>query len=114
MKNEYEYDCDIITDLFPLYLDRQVSYETDRLVAEHLKNCSACKEIYNSMACAIEIEPKATTDSKTKRSDYGMKHKTAMKPGKIRLVNVLLAVMFGYILLNLTVCMLIFVDIILF
>lgn len=112
MKNEY--DCEIITDLLPLYLDGQVSYETGMLVVEHLKNCSSCREIYDSMDRTIENGPTGLQNGEKERPGHGVSRSTAMKPGKIRFVNVMLAVIFGYILLNVAVCTLIFIDIILF
>lgn len=54
-----KYPCDIIQDLLPLYLDGVCSEESKRAVEEHLPECSACRELYDAMQKAdqIEIDP---------------------------------------------------------
>ena len=41
--------CSVIRDLLPLYEEKLCKEETVKLVAEHLKNCSDCKMIYDDM-----------------------------------------------------------------
>ena len=42
-------DCNVITDLLPLYVDECCSEESERLVAEHLEACESCRKIYDQM-----------------------------------------------------------------
>ncbi len=45
MKNE----CSIVRDLLPLYTENMVSTDTKAFVAEHLKNCEACRKEYEQI-----------------------------------------------------------------
>ncbi|MGN1231077.1 MAG: zf-HC2 domain-containing protein [Anaerotignum sp.] len=38
--------CDIVTDLAPLYHDREASKASRRLVREHLRECPECRANY--------------------------------------------------------------------
>lgn len=38
--------CDIVTDLAPLYHDREASKASRRLVREHLRECPECRAYY--------------------------------------------------------------------
>ncbi|MDK2808474.1 MAG: hypothetical protein PWP24_1209 [Clostridiales bacterium] len=40
-----KYNCDIIKDLLPLYQDEACSEASKSMVAEHLEECDACKQI---------------------------------------------------------------------
>lgn len=37
-------NCNIIKDILPLYADGVVSQDTEKMVAEHLKDCEACQK----------------------------------------------------------------------
>lgn len=52
-----ETSCDIIRDLLPLYEDNAVSEDTAKLVREHLKDCSACREELRKMRTPISMPP---------------------------------------------------------
>lgn len=45
IKNE----CKIVRDLFPNYIEKQVSYETKEFVDNHLKNCKECSELLDGI-----------------------------------------------------------------
>lgn len=38
--------CDIVTDLAPLYYDKEASEASRKLVKEHLRKCPACRVYY--------------------------------------------------------------------
>ncbi|MGN0135548.1 zf-HC2 domain-containing protein [Anaerotignum sp.] len=38
--------CDIVTDLAPLYFDKEASKASRRLVKEHLRECPECRANY--------------------------------------------------------------------
>lgn len=50
-------DCNVIKDLLPLYIDDCCSEESANIVKEHIKTCSECKTIYESMNTPSEIDP---------------------------------------------------------
>ena len=41
--------CSVIRDLLPLYAEKMVEPETENLVAEHLADCSDCREKLSAM-----------------------------------------------------------------
>ena len=41
--------CSIVKDLLPLYVEDMVSDETAKFIEEHLKTCSECKKLLNTM-----------------------------------------------------------------
>lgn len=55
--------CDIVQDLLPLYVDGCCTQGSRELVEEHLKECSACKQVFGEMTGEIptpqEPEPEA-------------------------------------------------------
>lgn len=57
-----EMDCNVIRDLLPLYEDNMASRETQELVREHLKDCSACREELRKMRTPVSIPPDEDQD----------------------------------------------------
>lgn len=51
MKNNYE--CDVILDLLPLYLEDMTGEETEKVIQEHLEECESCKQEYLRMAASF-------------------------------------------------------------
>lgn len=57
-------NCEIIKDLIPLYIDGCCSKESERVVEEHLGDCSECKKLFEEMKeptdiIAASVSPKA-------------------------------------------------------
>ena len=48
-------ECKIVQDLLPNYIEKLTNEETNRYVAEHLQNCSECKQIFESMQKDLKI-----------------------------------------------------------
>lgn len=48
-------NCEIIKDLIPLYIDGCCSEESERVVEEHLKDCSECKKLFEEMKKQTDI-----------------------------------------------------------
>lgn len=48
-------NCNIIKDLIPLYIDGCCSKESERVVEEHLKDCSECKKLFEEMKEPTDI-----------------------------------------------------------
>ena len=52
-----KYPCELIQDLLPLYHDKVCAPVTAREVEEHLRDCEACREAYQSITKADSLEP---------------------------------------------------------
>ncbi len=48
-------NCDIVKDLLPLYIDGCCSEESEKAVEEHIKNCDACKKLFEDMSAPCDI-----------------------------------------------------------
>ena len=48
-------NCEVICDLIPLYVDNVCSNESRVLIEEHLKDCEACRQLYEAMKTDFEI-----------------------------------------------------------
>lgn len=48
-------NCNIVKDLIPLYIDGCCSKESERVVEEHLKDCSECKKLFEEMKEPTDI-----------------------------------------------------------
>ena len=44
-----KFDCDMISDLLPLYTDDMCSESSRKIVEEHLAECPACKKLFGDM-----------------------------------------------------------------
>ncbi len=60
-------NCEIIKDLLPSYCDKITSFETNKLIEGHIKNCRHCKKIVEDMNKNIEIK---TLNEKTEQINY--------------------------------------------
>ena len=47
-------NCNIISDLIPLYIDGCCSEESKKMVEEHIASCHACRELLNTMKVPTE------------------------------------------------------------
>jgi len=50
-----KYPCNLIQDLLPLYHDGVCSEESNKIIENHLKECSSCSDYYTSLCDADEI-----------------------------------------------------------
>ncbi len=48
--------CFLVRDLLPLYLEGGCKRETEHVIEEHLKMCSSCRDMYDTMAEPFELE----------------------------------------------------------
>lgn len=55
-----KYPCKLIQDLMPLYIEKEVSEESKKVVEEHLKECEACRQLLKNYS---EDEPDLNTFS---------------------------------------------------
>ena len=50
-----KYNCEMIRDLLPLYVDQVCSPTSARMVEEHIRECNACAAILGEMSSADPI-----------------------------------------------------------
>ncbi|MEC0377419.1 anti-SigP sigma factor SigQ [Bacillus subtilis] len=48
--------CFLVRDLLPLYLEGDCKRETEHVIEAHLKMCSSCRDMYDTMAEPFELE----------------------------------------------------------
>ncbi|WP_449619898.1 zf-HC2 domain-containing protein [Robertmurraya sp. Marseille-Q9965] len=48
--------CSLIRDLLPLYVESDCCEVTNKLMKDHLENCSECRELYQLMKSPIDIK----------------------------------------------------------
>ncbi len=48
-----EFECDLVRDLLPIYMDGKVSKESKEIVEKHIASCPECKEMYDAMSKEI-------------------------------------------------------------
>lgn len=49
------FECDLTSDLLPLYIEKKSNEATSKYVEEHIANCPYCKAIFDSMLTEIVI-----------------------------------------------------------
>ncbi len=69
-------ECDIVSDLLPLYLEGKTGDESNLFVREHLKQCEQCRKNLEYMEISYEDILKIVT-TENKRDSKKKKH---MKP----------------------------------
>ena len=50
-----KYDCDIVKDLMPLYIDELLSENSKMFVKDHIDSCEACKKYYEKLSKEVRI-----------------------------------------------------------
>ena len=48
-------NCNIVKDLIPLYIDGCCSAESEKVVAEHIRDCDNCKKLFEDMKSTSDI-----------------------------------------------------------
>lgn len=81
-------DHDVVQDLYPLYMENDLSPSVKTAVDEHLKECEACKKFYETGEKTIQInELEEPTVSKSLDEKIILK----MKLNRLRLISIVLA-----------------------
>lgn len=70
--------CDIIRDLFPLYVDELTSEESNQLIREHLAQCTECQAYADRMQLNVSAA-QATENADYKKALQRQKRKTTKK-----------------------------------
>lgn len=50
-----KYDCDIVKDLMPLYIDDLLSDNSKKFVEDHINSCGYCRSYYEKLSKEIKI-----------------------------------------------------------
>lgn len=56
-----KFECELVNDLLPGYIDKKTSSETNQFIEEHFKTCQECKEMYEAMASDVVFEKQPET-----------------------------------------------------
>lgn len=89
------YDCDIINDLLPSYLEHLTSAETNVLISEHLKECDICREMFEQMNCDLSFK---TGEQVTMPSQAGMSAATDKIYRSTKNKHILRKLVLGYLI----------------
>ena len=72
MSKQQKYECEIIQDLLPLYVDDVCSKPSVELIEEHMKTCEACHIVYKKMT-ETEYEDTLQSEEKAVMARYKQK-----------------------------------------
>lgn len=99
-----EKECKLVQDLLPNYIEKLTSEESNKIIEEHLRECSECKEILENMQNDIGLKSKEQCKKETKYiKKYSNKLRTLKFLGLILVIIVLIFVINTtrkYIILN--------------
>lgn len=73
-----KYDCEMVRDLLPGYIEKILSNTSNKIVKEHLTDCIKCKQIFNSMNEEFQQNIKEEELSDKIEYDYLKKYKRRM------------------------------------
>lgn len=59
------FECDLVMDLLPRYIDQKTSDETTRFMEAHMETCAECQAMYVAMSSDVDVVK--TTEAKPKR-----------------------------------------------
>lgn len=97
MKNKIP--CEVIQDLFPLYIDELTSDVTNKEIEEHVTECSTCKSVLDSMKYPTGEKNESDAIEK-KEIDFlkktKQKNRKAMLGGIVGVVVLAIATFFAY------------------
>lgn len=84
-----KYDCDLIQDIKPLYMDDVLSKRSREIVDEHLSECTQCQKIYTRRVNEKQPSPaKTASNENTHIKSYSKR----IRNWRIAIVSVVLAV----------------------
>ena len=50
-----KYECDIVKDLMPLYIDDLLSENSKKFIEDHINTCESCKKYYEKLSKEVKI-----------------------------------------------------------
>lgn len=96
-----QFECNVILDLLPLYLDGRTCDDTNDVVQEHLKECKECRKVYEEMAGELDFDLHQKVRSERRTIRYKKK-------------SVGRRILWGYIILLLCIMAFCVLDVVLF
>jgi len=93
-----KFECDLVTDLLPRYIDKKTSVESNQFIEEHIKSCQDCKEMYEAMIADVLVDVEQQPIIKRFRLNGIMK--MALIVLGYLVVIILALILFSYILIN--------------
>ena len=91
------FECELIADLLPLYMDQKCGDETKKFVEEHIKTCDECREMYDAMAREI---PTVEASQKKKKLRLSPVSKIALVVLAYWAFVVVALIIYAYIMIN--------------
>ena len=70
-----KYDCDLIQDLLPIYVDDALSESSKKLVEEHLSECEECRELLEDIKAEHEKKAEEKGQYETHVKNYAKRIK---------------------------------------
>ncbi len=92
-----KFECELVADLLPRYIDKKCTKETTEFIEEHIKSCEECRELFEVMNTKI-IGATEDKPAKRRRLSGGIKVLLVVL-GYLGIVIVALMI-FSYILMN--------------
>lgn len=93
-----KFECDLVTDLLPRYIDKKTSEESNRFIEEHINNCPECKAMYEAMVADVVIDAEKQPIKRRFRLN-GIMKMILIVFGYLAIIIIAL-VLFSYILVN--------------
>ena len=93
-----KFECNLVTDLLPRYIDKKTSEESNRFIEEHINDCQDCKELYEAMISDVAVDAKQPPIKRRFRLNGIMK--MALIVLGYFVVIIIALFIFSYILLN--------------
>ena len=88
----------LIQDLFPSYIDKLTSEETNEFIEDHIKDCDKCNEILKKMR--TEVINQEHTDLKSKKINFAKKLNLSLKLLKMIICIIFIIIFIGVINFN--------------
>lgn len=81
--------CNAVRDILPLYVDGVVSEETQKEIADHLRECSECQNEYVQLKKELTLPANPDLHSESANALKSMKHTMAKKKIIISVISIL-------------------------
>ncbi len=82
---------ELVKDLFPNYIEKLTSDETNKFIEEHISSCKECKETLDKMRVTMKEENH--TDLKDKKVKFAKKVNRRLKLSKLFILLIIIAIL---------------------
>lgn len=84
-----KYDCELIEDILPLYVDDVLREKSRTIVDEHLAECEACRTLYQNSRQSADLPPAPPPENRAKVKSYSKR----IKKMRIFVVSTILVIL---------------------